>query len=270
MPYTNLDLVRAHLGGSFPGRDRVLDRPVSLVANDYVTFHDIAVDESAVVVKSDLNAHLTHTAVTLNAGKVQVGAAPLVPGSIVIASDSSLGRVYSENADYIVDYSSGEVRTLAGGAIGQSQSVIIWYDTFTVYSPGVDYALDAQRAALKRLSLGAIGDGQRVLVDFTPLDRQVGESLIIAAVTEANAMVEREIDPDGEFGADATLQAAATHRALETICRASAMQELRRHFADDKIASTWMKLAEKMAERSADLIRAFRKPFTGPITAARS
>jgi hypothetical protein len=270
MSYTNFELVRAHLGGSFPGRDRVVDRQITLTADDLIVFHDTAVDDASLTVKSDISSRISRASLTFINGRAQTGVSPLVVGSVVIATDSSLGTVYSENADYVVDYASGEIRLISGGSIADSQSVSIWYDIYTVYTPGIDYVFDSQRAAVKRLSTGAIGDGQRVLVDFTPLDREINESIIIAAVTEANAKVEREIDPDGQYGADATLQGAATCRALETLCRASAMQELRRHFADDKIAQAWLKLAEQMAVRSAELIRTFRKPFAGPKAADKT
>ena len=270
MSYTNPELVRSYLGSAYPGRDRVSDRSITLLGNDYVAFHDTAVDESATTVKANLSQKFSRVDVTFSTGKAQVGVTHLVPGSIVVASDSSLGRVFAESADYLVNYTTGALVIPDGSAIGSSQTVIVWFETFTTYSPGVDYVVDSRRAAIKRLSTGALSDGQTVLVDFSPMERQISDTLISTAIAEANAMIENDIDPNVEFGADPTLQAAATYRALESLCRASAMMELRRHFADDKIASTWIKLADQLGGRSTELIRAFRKPFTGPTTAAKT
>ncbi|MEW5995224.1 MAG: hypothetical protein AB1744_12655 [Candidatus Zixiibacteriota bacterium] len=86
------------------------------------------------------------------------------------------------------------------------------------------------------------------------------------AVLEANALVERDIDPDRQFGADPVLQSGATYRALEIICRASAARELSRARGEDRTALAWMKLADGYAARADQVLRSFHPPFTGPST----
>jgi hypothetical protein len=76
------------------------------------------------------------------------------------------------------------------------------------------------------------------------------------------------VDPDRQFGADPALQAAATYRALEIICRAAAARELSSLRGEDRTAIAWMKLADAHAERSEHLLRLFRPPYAGPSAPA--
>jgi len=56
------------------------------------------------------------------------------------------------------------------------------------------------------------------------------------------------------------LNAAATYRALEIVCRASAIRELASLRGADRTASVWLKLADEYAKEAGAMISTFRPP----------
>jgi len=270
MSYTNVELVRHHLDLSFPIQSKVYDQAVVLTGYDYVTFFGGTVDENLVVVKAARNAELTRSTVTFTGTIAVITASPVVPGSVLIASNSSLGMVYVEGKDYVVDYAGGRVILKSGGAITVGQTVSVWYQQYHVYSAGSDYVLDSSNGAVRRSASGDIGDGETVYLDYMPTFSSYKEELLANAVVEANALVERAVDPDRQFGADPALEGAATYRALEIICRASAARELSKLKGSDKAALAWMKLGDCFGLRSEELLAGFRPPYNGPAIPARS
>jgi hypothetical protein len=216
-----------------------------------------------VVVKAIRSQSPQRVTVTLAADEVSIAAVPLMPGSIVVASDSSLGTVYSENVDYVIDCAAAKLIRRPGGALIPGQSVTVWCVAYTLLESGQDYALDAAKAEFRRIG-STIAPGETVYVDYAPLYLDLSDELVHQAVTTANGMVENEVDPAREFEADPMLTAAATDRALEILCRAAASRELSSRNGADKSALAWLKLAEGHAARANDLLRAFHPPLGGP------
>jgi len=267
--YTNVELVRHHLVATFPTQEKVYDQPV-IPESDYVTFFNGPVESSSVTVKSIHSNTPTRATITLDNEKTSLASLPLVRGSVVVASDSSLGTVYAENVDYIIDYVLGDLTIKEGGGLTTGQSVTVWYQSYFVYTLGNDYQLDGNRGRLKRLSGGEIASGETVYLDYAPVYQSFNEEILAKAVLEANGLIESAVDPDGQFGADPVLQACATYRALEIICRASAARELSSLRGEDRTALAWIKLAETYAERSEQLLSSFRPPFDGPTPPVHS
>ncbi len=270
MSYTNVDLVRHHLVSAFPAQDKVLDQSVILEGSDYVTFFNGAVEQSSLTVKSLQSNTQTRATVTLNSERTSVDSMPLVRGSVVVASDSSLGTIYVENIDFIIDYTLAELLIKSGGALSAGQTVPVWYQNYLLYTVGSDYQLDADRGQIKRLSGGGIASGETVYLDYSPVFKSFNDEILNNAVLEANGLIEKEVDPNGQFGADPVLQACATYRALEIICRAAAARELSSLRGEDRTALAWMKLAEMYAVKSDQLLRSFRPPLDGPTTPVHS
>lgn len=269
MSYTNVELVRHHLVAAFPTQDKVYDQAV-IIESDYVTFFNGPVEEPSVLVKSVQSNIPTRVTVTLNSERTSLVAAPLVRGSVLVASDSSLGTVFTENVDYVIDYELGDLIIKEGGGLSVGQTITVWYQDYFIYTASGDYQLDADRGRIKRLSGGDIAAGETVYLDYAPVYQSFNEEILTRAVLEANGLIEREVDPDRQFGADSMLQSCATYRALEIICRASAARELSSLRGEDRTALAWMKLAETYATRSVELMRSFRPPFDGPATPALS
>lgn len=264
MSYTNAEQVRHHLVIPYPVQDQVTDQAVILPGSDYVRFYGGAVNEGTVRVKSVQSTVPVRVQVTLSNGTVALGSAAVVPGSVVVASDSSLGTVFHENVDYIVDCSTGTLSVKAGGALASDQSVTVWYVPYTLYSVGIDYSLDAAGGEIRRLASGAIAAGETVWLDYQPVYVSVADEIVDNAVAMANGMVENELDPDRQFEVDPTLAAGATYRALEIVCRAAASRELSAQRGGDRMAATWLKLADSYSARSELLLRSFRPPYDGP------
>ena len=269
MSYTNVELARHHLVAAFPAQEKVYDQAV-ILESDYITFFNGPIEQSSAMVKSVQSNAPTRVTVTLNSERTSLSSSPLVRGSVVVASDSSLGTVYTENVDYVIDYALGDLVLKEGGALTTGQSVTVWYQDYFVYSAGSDYQLDAEGGRIKILSGGDIASGETVYLDYAPVYKSFNEEILSKAVLEANGLIEREVDPDSQFGADPVLQASATYRALEIICRASAARELSSLRGEDRTALAWIKLAEGYAARSEQLLRSFRPPFDGPTAPVHS
>ncbi len=263
MAYTNVELLRHTLTTPVPIQEKVTDQAV-ILGSDYVTFFNGPVEHASVTVKSIQSTSPVRTTLTLTHQRTSIVAAPLVRGSVVVASDSSLGSLYTENVDYIVDYTEGDVLIKEGGSLALGQTVTVWYVAYITYQEGSDYLLDATNGRLKRTAGGDIAVGETVWLDYQPVYASIDEELLTKAVTEANGLIEREVDPDGQFGADPTLQASATYRALEIVCHAAAARELSSLRGEDRTALAWIRLAEKYAARSERLLRSFRAPYANP------
>ena len=270
MSYTNAEQVRHHLITPFPVADQILDQAMIMPSSNSYRFYGGAVDSGSVRVKSLQSTIPQRIDVTLSGGTGSVGAAPILSGSVVVASDSSLGTVYRENLDYVFDYTSGRLSTKTGGALSASQSVTIWYVPFSLYSSGTDYSLTAASGEIRRLVAWSIAAGERVWLDYQPVYVSVAEEIVTNAVAMANGMVESEVDPNREFEVDPTLSAAATYRALEIVCRAAASRELAASRSGDRAATVWIKLADGYSDRAELLLRSFRPPFDSPRNPVRS
>ena len=270
MSYTTVDHVRSHLVPVFPVAGLVVDSPVLMRGTGYTAFWNGAVQESSVVVKSLRSGEQQRQAITFSGGEAVLGSGPPVPGSVVMASDSSLGCVYMENRDFVVDYSSAKVSIKEGGAISSGQTVVVWSVPYAVYHAGSDYRLDAEAGTIARLAGGDISEGETVYLDFVPVQASFDEDVIATAVREANGQVERDVDPEREFGADPVLVSAATYRALSIVCRTAAARELAGPRGLDRIASGWLKLAEDYTTMADRLLRDFHAPLIGPSSPTRS
>ena len=264
MSYTTFDHVRMHLVTPHPVTDTVKDQALVLTGVGFRPFFSGAVDPDSVRVKARLSGQPIRTAVTLAQTPVAVTAAPLVPASVVVASDSSLGTIYTEQTDYLIDCTQATITPTASGRLSAGQTVTVWYLTYTVLTAGEDFALNAGRGEIRRLAAGAIPDGATVWLDYVPLSTALDDSLVDHAVLLANGMIESDLDPDRQFETDPNLTAAATHRALDIVCRAAASRELGSRQADDKTALAWLKLADHHAARCDHLVMRFRSPYPNP------
>ena len=264
MSYTSIQQVRYHLALPAPVSDRITDQPVTLKDDSFTAFHGGAIETASVVVKSVHSGELSRISATPENGALSFSAGPVVVGSVVVASDSSLGTIFIENIDYVIDHASGGLTFKNGGRLVNGTPLAVWYLPYTTYLVGSDYQLREDRGEIRRLAGGDIAAGETVLVDFSPVYFSLTEEIISHAVVLANRMVENEVDNERQFEADPMLGAAATFQALETVCRAAAGHELAGSRGSDRTATVWIKLADDYAARSETLLKAFRPPFDSP------
>jgi len=228
--YTSEELVRQHLTDAVPRLERMTDQPLVLGTDQYAAFFSGPVEEDTVRVKSLRGGDPVRLTITY-------------PGASL----------------YIKE----------GGSLTVGDSVVVWCHPFVLYAAGSDYQLRTASGELRRLPSGTISAKETVYLDYTPLSGTHDESLVRAAVLEANGLVAAEVDPDGSFGADPVLQAAATYVALAVICRSSAAGALSTIGAD-RSAAAWMNLAEQYGREAEKRLRSFRPPVTGPAAPRRS
>ncbi|MBN1211420.1 MAG: hypothetical protein JXA92_02475 [candidate division Zixibacteria bacterium] len=270
MSYTNVDQVRHHLPSAGIVAELVSDQKFTLSGDGYLMFYGGAVDESSLLVKSVRNESLQRQTVMLAAEGKVLAAGPLVPGSVVVASDSSLGYIYVENSDYSVDYAVAGLSIKGDGELSVGQTVTVWMAVFMIYAVGVDYQVNFEKGEIRRLAGGGIASGETVYLDYRPVYRSFSDEILKNAVAEANGTVEREVDPEGQFGADLALVSAATSRALTIVCRVAAARELSVAPGSERKAQVWLQLAETYAAQSDKLLKSFRAPFIGPSAPVKS
>jgi hypothetical protein len=270
MSYTTIERVKSYLTSNYAVAERVVDLPITLLDTTPLKFWGCAIEAGSLRVKSQQTLSPVRQTITVSVNGMTVTNSPIVRGSVVLATDSSLGRIYIENLDYIVQYESSTLQPKSGGALVIGQNVVVWYIPMHLYAAGEDYAIDHDRAEIRRLVGGGIESGETIDLDFVPVFTGFDEQLIAVAVNEANSAIEREIDPERQFGADESLVAAATCKALEIVCFSAASRELSNGRGLDKIALTWLILAESYHQRGANLLSSFRPTATGPSAPVHS
>ncbi len=263
MSYTNLETVRKHINlDEVPGGEKN-DFPVTFTDLEWVNLPGRGIFENSVVVKAIKNYAPISEVVTLGDGVVSLSNSRLVANSMTAASDSSLGIIYKENIDFSVDNGRGTISRLIDGEIASGSIVVVWYYYYSTYTEGVDYSVNYQSGMIRRLPGGNIQPDQMVLVDYELTCNQLNDEYISEAVYEANAIVEKLIDPQKRFGADLTLQTAATCLAVSLVCRMAAISDLR--FGDEgrQTAGAWLSLAESYRDDYRNLLKAFRPQASG-------
>ncbi len=258
MSYTNINLVKKHISfGDIPASEQT-GYPVIFSGLESVSLPGNGIVQgslSAKVVK--LSSPILEEK-TLEDIPVALGNTRIVADSVTLASDSSLGTIYTENVDYSVDCTNGTVKRISGGAITSGGEVSIWYYYYSLFVEGTDYSIDYSGCTIRRLSGGVIQPGQTVYIDYETAYHHLNDNIILQAVSEANAMVEKEVDPQGQFGADITLQSAATYLAVSLLCRVAAADDLRLGSGSGRGAEAWLSLAADYRNDYMRLIRLFR------------
>ncbi len=266
MSYTTISLIKKHVIAP-------VTEPLSTVAliiqpsgSAWSTLSGGPLQNGSVVVASLTRDTPLSEPLTFGASQSQSAQFPIDQGSIILASDSSLGTQYIENVDYTVDYQTGAIQAISSGAISSSASVHLWYFPLTLYSEGVDYDIDYTLGNLRRLAAGTIVDSQTLQVTFMPVTQTLDDAIFAEAVSEANQFISAAVDPDEDFGADLNLQTAATYLGAAIVCRAASALSLATA-SDSKNASMWLALAENFRQDSATALDRFRPPrknLTGP------
>jgi len=263
MPYTTVELVRHHLVSDSPVQDAIYDQPLIFAGDEPIRFYGAAISDEDLRVKSRRSTAPARESITINS-TTTLASSNLVPGSVVVASDSSLGRRYVEGLDYVVDLVQGSLTVKDGGILEVGQAATIWYSPYFVYTRGVDFEVEVDWGQIRRLTFGSIAPGERVFLDYRPASLRFDDISLNHAVNLANGMVATEIGSESDFGADPALQAAATYVAMEIVCHSAASRQLSINPENDRSASTWMKLGERFSSRAESLLRAFRQASTPP------
>lgn len=264
MAYTTVAQIRTHLLPAAPVHTTPLVQQLTLAGTDWLTFFSGQVQPDSLSVGAFRNDSLLRRTLALIDGQVTLPEAPILPKSLVVASDSSLGLTYIENADYVVDYASGTLARKPGSALAAGQTITVWYRKVHRYAVDEDFLIDAERGRIRRLAAGSIADGETVSLSYLPRYGVFPDDLIEQAAATANRLIEATIDPQKQFGADPVLAQAAAYAAMATICRAAASRDLLVAPGRDRNATVWLTLADRYREESTKMLAAFRPPTPRP------
>jgi hypothetical protein len=259
MSYTNSELVRLHISLSdFPG-SKQNNIPVTFDGTDWIELPGGKIISGSVAVKTKKNNKPETETVVINNSPVTLNHDNLIPDSVTAASDSSLGNVFIEDIDYIIDYSNGTVKRVSDGAISDNSTVFVWYFYYSTYTENSDYEINYQNGRIRPKTGGEIAENQTLLIDYELSINRLGDDMVAEAVAEANAVIEREVDREGHFGADLTLQTAATCLAVSLLCRMAAVNDLNGGLGNTS-TNAWISLAESYRKDYNAFLKSFRPP----------
>ncbi len=260
MSYTNVDLLRNHIEYIQPISDSLYDQLVIFNTDSYIKIFNGSITEDSVVIKTITEYTPVINSILVSETSFTIHNSPIVRGTVLCASDSSLGTIYKENVDYVINYATSDCFLKTGGQISIGDSITFFFIPFTLYIENSDYRVDYNSGEVQRITSGDIQLGETLYIDYSPIYNNYTDEILNNAVMEANAIIEKQVDPNKQFGADLVLQTAATYRALEILCRSSAMRELISQNKKDNAVS-WIKLAELYLSRSESLILSFKSPY---------
>jgi hypothetical protein len=266
MGFTNIDLVKKH----------ILEHEIGTVSKENVACrlageapfqlpHLLLVASSEKVKAKEQNIPLSETVSFASSDTVQLAHQELIPDTVVVAKDSSLGQIYSENVDYSIQHDDGRLLRIAGGSIPEASSVVVWYLHFRVYTRDIDYQIDYGKGQVKRLSPGEIEDGQWVLVDYTVEFALLSDEVVENAIREANQQILDYIDSAYTNSADQSLVAAETYLTVSILCNVKAMEAMTQNLASGtgwqahSLSLAWSKMSGVYRNQAYELLKKFRR-----------
>jgi len=227
MPFTTKEIVKKHILDHHIGSTSVENEPIQLSGNDYVELRHRMILRDSEKIKGKEQIEPTREEIDFSGSdSLNLSHSELMPDTVVVASDSSLGTIYAENVDYQIDYDSGGISRIQSGTIPSGGAAVIWYLYFRLYQNGVDYDLDYQRGKLRRRSTGDIESGQRVLADYSAEFGGLDDEAMDNAITEADDQILSFIDDIHRDSSDRSLVTAETYLAVSIICRIRAMESM--------------------------------------------
>jgi hypothetical protein len=252
MPFTNVDLVKKHLLQHQVGtteRENVL---VKLNSTAPAQLPDRNLVANSQKVKGKEQIVPVQQNVSFASGDtVQLPHNELMPDSVVVASDSSLGRIYVENVDYSIGYDDGKITRLASGSISPGSQIVIWYLYFRVYQDGVDYSIEFLKGEITRLVSGAIEEGQWVFVDYQVEFGFFSDDLVANAMVEADGQILNKLDPVHYQSTEQNLITAETYWAVSILCSMKSLEAMNQNLPGNQAKA----LADSWAERGQDYRR---------------
>jgi hypothetical protein len=247
MPFTNIETVRQHLSEPGAVRDTFRDVALPLVGTSPAVLVHANLRPGTVKVKGKEIGSPSNQSVVLGSQPVTLAAPELIPDSVVVASDSSLGTIYTENSDYHIDYAVGTISRTTTGAITAGDQVAVWYYAYRIFVEASDYAVNYEKGTIRRVPTGAITDGQVVFVDYEAQAGGFDDFQIGNAIAEADDILLKSIDPGYQESNDQTLVTAETYLTLAILCRLKASRALESSsvVGAAEISRSWRELADR-------------------------
>ncbi|MDH4223145.1 MAG: hypothetical protein OEV55_06340 [candidate division Zixibacteria bacterium] len=134
MSFTNISLVKKHISERHLGVFEMENHAVRLSVSSPVKLPDYNIQVGSEKVKGKEISSPVQEDISFTSGDtIQLLHPELIQDTVVVASDSSLGQVYVENADYSIDYDNGKVTRIISGSIPEGFSAVIYYLYYRIY-----------------------------------------------------------------------------------------------------------------------------------------
>ncbi|KPL04307.1 MAG: hypothetical protein AMJ73_04405 [candidate division Zixibacteria bacterium SM1_73] len=275
MSFTNIDLVKKHIREHQLGTTNIENVSCQLLGETpFQLPHINLLPNSERVKGKEQNIPTEENMCFSSSDTISLAQQELIPDTVVVAKDSSLGQIYVENIDYSVDYDNGRLTRIPDGSIPQGAETVIWYLYFRIYTRDTDYSIDYNQGRITRIASGVIEDGQRVLADYTVGLGLVSDEVIANAVVEANDKILKIIDSSYSNSTDQSLVTAETYLAVSILCNIKALEVMTQNpgSAAKSLSLAWSNMSSVYRERAFDLLKKFRKDPGGLCSpyAARS
>lgn len=219
MAFTNIALVRKHILEYQLGTETIENSPFQLTGADWIQLPHISISAGSEKVKAKEQFSPTKDEVKLSSEEwVNLLHSELILDSVVVASDSSLGKIYVENLDYSIDYEEGKIKSIASGDIPDNVNVVVWYYFYKIYQKDSNYQIDCSNGKIRRIPSGEIEDGQWVLVDYKVEYGFLSDEIISNSILEANAQVLKLVDLSYHSSTEQSLVTAETYLAVSILC----------------------------------------------------
>ncbi len=224
MAYTNIELVKQHLLS--------VERTLAIIRDHRVIFSDsgtVDLPHSTIKKNSEVVSGLQSNKprsehVTFDDDVKALSSQHLLHESVVIASDDSLGKVYIENADYVVDYPAGSVCRVSDGDIETGASVTVWYVPCAVYDRNADYYISYENGTVTRIDGGRIQPGQIAFIDYEIEAGVFSDDAISRAINEASIQLSILVDDQKAEAASKELTVAETYLVVAILTQIRALE----------------------------------------------
>ncbi len=276
MSWTDKETVMAHLLALERKPTTVTDEAAKVSAEGKATLNHKGLVNGSETVKIELQLEPCYQAnVALNDETwTSLSHAELMPGEVVVATDSGLETVYQTDKDYCFDAKTGKLRRIAGGGIGNGEAVQVYYRRYQPLVKDIDYSIDYAAGSLTRIPGGAMKLDTTVFVDYELTAAASVEALAEEAVTEAEDKIVRRLKSD--YTAESTdqgLVTGATELTLAILCRSLAAQALADGLTSAEGRSRgWRELADKYETAAWITLRPFltQPALAGSVKKANS
>jgi hypothetical protein len=280
MGFTNIDLVKKHIREHALGTTDIENISCHLLGQTpFQLPHTNLLPNSEKVKGKEQTIPIQEEVSFSSSDTVSLSHQELIEDTVVVATDSSLGKIYVENIDYSIDYDNGTITRSPNGSIPPGSEVVVWYLYFRVYIKDTDYHIDYEKGQITRIASGAIEDGQRVLADYTAEFGLLSDEVTANAIVEASDKILKVIDPSHANSIDQSLVTAETYLAVSILCNIKALEVMTQTAPALNVGSAarslslgWANMSSVYRERAFDLLKRFRKDpggFCSPY-AARS
>ncbi len=269
MAFTNMALVKKHIFQYNLGTERIENSPCQLTGTDWIQLPHVSISVGSEKVKAKEQFSPTKEEVELTGEEWRnLSHSELIFDSVVVASDSSLGKIYVENVDYSIDYDQGKIKRKTSGEIPDGAEVVVWYLFYGIYQKDLDYQVDYPEGKIRRIISGAIEDGQWILIDYVVEYGFVSDDIISNAILEANDQVLKLIDSSYHSSTEQSLVTAETYWAVSILCRIKGAETLNAKLSSSAAKSSfdaWQSLSDSYRKKAYLILsgyasRNFHKP----------